>query len=43
VTQVQLPFGRHRVEVVRPGYRTEETEVNVDAEGRKIVVKLDRR
>jgi len=43
VTQVQLPFGRHRVEVVRPGYRTEETEINVDAEGRKIVVKLDRR
>jgi len=43
VTQVRLPFGRHRVEVVRPGYRTEETEINVDAEGRKIVVKLDRR
>lgn len=43
VTQIQLPFGRHRVEVVRPGYRTEETEINVDAEGRKVVVKLDRR
>lgn len=43
LTQVQLPFGRHRVEVVRPGYRTEETEINVDAEGRKLVVKLDRR
>jgi len=43
VTQVQLPFGRHRIEVVRPGYRTEETEINVDAEGRKVVVKLDRR
>lgn len=43
VTQVQLPLGRHRIEVVRPGYRTEETEINVDAEGRKVVVKLDRR
>jgi hypothetical protein len=43
VTQVQLAFGRHRVEVVRPGYRTEETEVNVDADARKVVVKLERR
>lgn len=43
VTRVPLPVGRHRIEVVRPGYRTEETEINVDAEGRKIVVKLDRR
>ncbi|HQZ15253.1 MAG TPA: PEGA domain-containing protein [Vicinamibacteria bacterium] len=43
VTRVPLPFGRHRVEVVRPGYLTEETEINVDADGRKVVVKLDRR
>jgi hypothetical protein len=43
VTRVQLPFGRHRVEVVRPGYLTEETEVTVDAAGRKVVVRLDRR
>jgi hypothetical protein len=31
------------VEVVRPGYRTEETEINVDPEARKVVVRLDRR
>lgn len=43
VTRVLLPFGRHRLEVVRPGYLTEETEISVDAAGRKVVVKLDRR
>lgn len=43
LSQVQLPYGRHRVEVVRPGYRTEETEINVDPEARKVVVRLDRR
>ena len=43
VTRVPLPSGRHRVEVVRPGYLTQETEINVDADGRKVVIKLDRR
>ena len=43
VTRVELSAGRHRIEVVRPGYRTEETEVNVEGEAQRIVVKLGRR
>ena len=43
VTRIELPSGPHRVEVVRPGYRTEETEVRVDADTRKVVVRLERR
>ena len=43
VTRLELPAGRHRVEVVRPGYKTEETEVEIEREARKVVVKLERR
>jgi hypothetical protein len=43
VAHLELAVGRHRIEVVRPGYRTEETEVTVDREPRKLVVKLERR
>ena len=43
VSRIELAAGRHRIEVVRPGYRTEETEVTVDGEAKKIVVRLDRR
>lgn len=43
VTRLELAAGRHRIEVVRPGYRTEETEIEIGSEARKVVVKLDRR
>ena len=45
VTRLELPAGRHRIEIVRPGYRTEETEVEVtvEAEAKRVVVKLVRR
>lgn len=43
VSRLDLPVGRHRVEVVRPGYKTEETEVTVDRDTKKVVVKLERR
>lgn len=43
VSRLELSAGRHRIEVVRPGYRTEETEINVEGEAKKVVVKLDRR
>ncbi len=43
VARLELPAGRHRVEVVRPGYRTEETEVHIDGRSQRITVKLDRR
>jgi hypothetical protein len=43
LAHLELAAGRHRIEVVRPGYRTEETEVTIDREPRKLVVKLERR
>jgi len=43
VTRLELSLGRHRIEVVRPGYRTEETEIDIEGEAKKVVVKLDRR
>lgn len=43
MTRVELAAGTHRIEVVRPGYRTEETEVQVDGDTRKVVVRLERR
>jgi hypothetical protein len=43
LSKVVLPPGRHRIEVVRPGYRTEETEIEVGGEPRKVIVKLERR
>lgn len=43
VSRVELPAGRHRIEVVRPGYRTEEADVDVDGEPQRVVVKLQRR
>jgi len=42
LTRLQLPAGRHRVEVVRPGYRTTETVITVEGEAKKLVIKLDR-
>ena len=42
-TRLDLPAGRHRIEVVRPGYRTEETEVVVERDSKRVAVKLDRR
>jgi len=39
----RLPAGRHRVEIVRPGYRTEEREVEVRAgETAQLEVELER-
>jgi hypothetical protein len=43
LARVELPEGRHRIEVVRPGYKTEETEVEVGRDGKKVVVRLERR
>ena len=43
MARVELAAGPHRIEVVRPGYRTEETEVQVDGDTRKVVVRLERR
>jgi hypothetical protein len=43
VTRLELPAGRHRLEVVRPGYKTDETEVDIDRETRRVTVKLERR
>ena len=43
VTRLELSAGPHRIEVVRPGYRTEETEIDVAGEAKKVVVKLDRK
>ena len=40
VRSLRLPPGRHRVEVVRPGYRTDEREVDVQP-GREIEVSFD--
>lgn len=43
VTALRLPPGRHRVEIVRPGYRTEERELEVRAgEATELVVELER-
>ena len=42
LARLDLPPGRHRVEVVRPGYRTTETVITVDGEAKKLVIKLDR-
>ena len=41
--RVELSPGRHRIEVVRPGYKTEEAEIEVEGEAKKVVVKLGRR
>lgn len=43
LSRVELAPGRHRIEVVRPGYKTEETEVEVGGEAKRVVVKLGRR
>ncbi|MBK5256368.1 MAG: PEGA domain-containing protein [Vicinamibacteria bacterium] len=43
VTRLDLPAGRHRVEVVRPGYKTVEKEVDIDRPSVRITVNLDRR
>lgn len=43
LSRVELAPGRHRIEVVRPGYKTEETEVEVEGEPKRVVVKLGRR
>jgi PEGA domain len=43
MSRVDLPPGRHRIEVVRPGYKTEEAEVEVGGDAKKVVVKLERR
>lgn len=40
---IELPPGKHRVEVVRPGFRTEERDVEVEAgETRELEVELQR-
>ena len=42
-TSLRLPAGRHRVEIVRPGYRTEEREVEVrTGETTQLEVDLER-
>ena len=43
VTRLELPNGRHRVEVVRPGYKTEEKEVDIERTAARVTVKLERR
>ena len=43
VTRLELTAGRHRVEVVRPGYKTVEQEVDIDRDPARITVRLDRR
>jgi hypothetical protein len=43
LSRVELPEGRHRIEVVRPGYKTEETEIELDRDAKKVVVRLERR
>jgi len=47
LTRLQLSPGRHRIEVVRPGYKTQETEVLVESESeseaKRVSVKLERR
>ena len=43
VSRLELSPGRHRIEIVRPGYRTEETEVEVNKEPKRVAVKLVRR
>lgn len=43
VKQLDLPPGRHRLEVVRPGYKTVEKEVDIDGEATSVVVTLERR
>ena len=43
VSHLELAAGRHRIEVVRPGYKTEETEVDVDDDTKRVVVRLERR
>ncbi len=43
VARLELPAGRHRVEVVRPGYKTVEKEVDIDRDPALITVRLDRR
>ena len=42
VTRLELAGGRHRIEVVRPGYRTRETEVDIDREAKRVTVKLEK-
>ncbi len=42
--EIELPPGSHRVEVVRPGFRTEEREVEIDAgRSRELDLELERR
>jgi hypothetical protein len=40
IRSLRLPAGRHRIEVVRPGYRTDEREVDVQP-GREVEVSFD--
>jgi len=45
VHSLELPPGRHRIEVVRPGFRTEERDVDVDRDsgaGSELVIELQR-
>jgi hypothetical protein len=45
VRSLELPPGRHRIEVVRPGFRTEERDVDVDMDsgaGSELVIELQR-
>ena len=43
LASIALPEGRHRIEVVRPGYKTEERDVEVGSDTSRVVVKLERR
>jgi len=43
VKQLDLPAGRHRLEVVRPGYKTVEKEVDIDGGTTSVTVTLERR
>lgn len=44
VREIELPPGSHRVEVVRPGFRTEERDVEIDASrSRELDLELERR
>jgi len=43
VTRLELPAGRHRLEVVRPGYKTVEKEVDIDRDPARVMVTLERR
>lgn len=43
VTRLDLAPGRHRVEVVRPGYKTVEKEITVDRDPVRLSITLERR